>query len=167
MCKKKELSMIENEHEIPYFGKCFIFSVNCGCCGYHQADVEAVDNKEPCKIEFEIQKSDDLKVRIVKSSQATVKIPSLRMSVEPAVASNGYVTNVEGILNRFKKILEQQRDNAEDPKIRKKAKNLLKRMRKIESGDEKVKMVIEDPTGNSAIISEKAVVSKLKVKKSK
>jgi len=32
-------------------------------------------------------------------------------------------------------------------------------------GDIPVKIVLEDPTGNSAIISEKAVVEKLKVKK--
>ena len=39
---------------------------------------------------------------------------------------------------------------------------LLKKLWKIELGEEKVKIVIEDPSGNSGIISEKAVVSRLK-----
>ena len=166
MCHENKLLMIEQEYEIPFFGKCFIFSVNCAKCGYHQADVEAVDEKEPCKIEFEVTNpKEDFKIRVVKSSQATVKIPSLKMSVEPAVASNGYVTNIEGIFNRFKKILESERENSEEDDVKKKAKNLLKKMWKIECGDEKMKIIIEDPSGNSAIISDKVLISKLKVKK--
>ena len=84
------------------------------------------------------------------------------MSVDPGVASEGYVSNVEGLLERFKKILESERDNADDEDVRKKAKNLLKKLWKIELGEEKVKIIIEDPSGNSAIISEKAIVSRLK-----
>ena len=87
------------------------------------------------------------------------------MSVEPAVASNGYVTNIEGIFNRFKKIVESERENAEEDDVKKKAKNLLKKMWKIECGDEKMKIIIEDPSGNSAIISDKVLISKLKIKK--
>jgi len=103
-----------------------------------------------------------LAVRVVKSSEGSVKIPQLKMSVDPGVASEGYVSNVEGLLERFKKILESERDNADDEDVRKKAKNLLKKLWKIELGEEKVKIIIEDPSGNSAIISEKAIVSRLK-----
>ena len=35
----------------------------------------------------------------------------------------------------------------------------------MKCGDEELKIIIEDPSGNSAIISEKAVVSKFKGKK--
>ena len=49
--------------------------------------------------------------------------------------------------------------------MRKKAKNLLKKLWKVECGDEQLKIVIEDPSGNSAIVSERAVVSKMKGKK--
>ena len=45
-----------------------------------------------------------------------------------------------------------------------KAKNMLKKINKIIDGQEKAKLIIEDPSGNSAIISEKAEKSKLKVK---
>ena len=167
MCHKNTMTLIENEMEVPYFGKCYLFSLSCSDCSFHKADVESVnEEREPCKIEFEVTDvKKDLSVRIVKSSHATVKIPTLRMSVEPAIASNGYITNVEGILNRFKKIIEGERDNAEENDVKKKAKNLLKKIWKIECGDEPVKIVIEDPSGNSAIISEKAVISKLSVKK--
>ena len=42
------------------------------------------------------------------------------------------------------------------------SKNLLKKLWKVENGEQELKIVIEDPSGNSAIISEKAEVSKLK-----
>ena len=162
VCLKKTLVLTEDEMDIPYFGKTYIFAMKCNECGYGQSDVEAEEQKEPCKIEFTVENKKDLSVRIVKSSEASVKIPQLKMSVDPGVASEGYVSNVEGLLERFKKILEGERDNADDEDVRKKAKNLLKKLWKVELGEESLKILIEDPSGNSAIISEKAVVSRLK-----
>src|SRR3989344_1984742 len=164
ICGEDKLTLLEDEMDIPYFGKTYIFSMKCDSCNYAQSDVEAEDKKDPCKIEFTVENKKDLTVRIVKSSEASVKIPQLKMSVDPGVASEGYVSNIEGLLERFKKILESERDNADDEDVRKKAKNLLKKLWKIELGEENVKIIIEDPSGNSAIISEKAVVSKLKKK---
>tara|TARA_Y100000310_G_scaffold332046_1_gene406823 strand:- start:2281 stop:2820 length:540 start_codon:yes stop_codon:yes gene_type:complete len=167
VCAKKTLTMIEDEKDIPYFGKVFIFSMSCSKCGFHKSDVEADELKDPCKLTFTIEKEDDLKVRFVKSSEASVKISQLRMSVEPGASSNGYVSNLEGLLNRFEKILEDQRDGSDDKDVRKKAKNLLKKIRKVKYGEAPLKIVIEDPTGNSAIISEKTKVEKLKLKSKK
>ena len=87
------------------------------------------------------------------------------MSVTPGPASIGYISNVEGVLRRFKTIIEQERDSAEDDETKKNAKNLLKKFWKIELGELPVKIIIEDPSGNSAIISNKTLVEKLKVKK--
>jgi len=60
--------------------------------------------------------------------------------------------------------IETARDTAEDNDDKKKAKNLLKKLMKIMWGQEKQKIIIEDPSGNSAIISDKAEKSALKVK---
>jgi zinc finger protein len=65
------------------------------------------------------------------------------------------VTNVEGILNRVKKVIEDMKDD-DDPAVQKKAKNQLKKIQRVLWGKEKLTLVIVDPTGNSAIISEKA-----------
>ena len=53
----------------------------------------------------------------------------------------------------------------EDEESKKKAKNLLKKITRIIWGQEKQKIIIEDPSGNSAIISDKAIKGPLKVKK--
>ena len=164
VCGENKLNLIEKEMDIPYFGKAYLFSMKCSGCDYFLSDVEFAEEKEPCKIEFEILNKKDLNVRIVKSSNATIKIPQMRTTIEPGVSSEGYVSNIEGLLNRYKKILEGQRDSAEEDSARKTAKNLLKKLWKVECGDEELKIVLEDQTGNSAIISDKSQVEKLKVK---
>jgi len=164
-CHTKNMTLSQEETDIPYFGKTFVFSMDCSNCKYHKSDVEAAELKDPVKITFTVENQKDLNVRIVKSAAATVKIPQMRMDVRPGPASNGFITNVEGVLTRFEKIVEEQRDSAEDPKVKKSAKNLLKKLRKVKFGDIPLKVVIEDPSGNSAIISDKAVIDKLKVKK--
>jgi len=160
ICHNKTLTLIEAETEIPFFGKTYLFSMNCSNCGYHKADVEADEEKEPSKYTIETSCEDDMKIRVIKSSNATVKIPHVG-NIEPGEASNGYITNIEGILQRMKKMVEVLRDDSEDEEDRKKAKNILKKLLKVMWGQEKLKIIIEDPSGNSAIISEKAVKSKL------
>ena len=156
MCKAKALTLIEQEKEIPYFGKVYLFSMTCSNCKYHMADLESIEKKEPCKVSFEINSEEDLKIRVVKSSNAIVKIPRI-LTIEPGEAAQGYITNIEGLLNRAKHAIETARDNAEDKSDQKKAKNLLKKIQKIKWGQESITITIEDPTGNSAIISDKAV----------
>jgi zinc finger protein len=159
-CHNKTLTLTEAETDIPFFGKAYLFSMNCASCGYHKADVETEEQKEPCKYTLEISSEEDMKIRVVKSSNATVKIPHIG-SIEPGEASNGYITNIEGVLQRIKKQVEVLRDDSEDEEDKKKAKNMLKKLLRVMWGQEKLKMIIEDPTGNSAIISEKAVKSKI------
>ena len=136
--------------------------MTCLNCKYHKADLECVEKKDPCRYTFEVSSTDDMNVRIIKSATATVKIPFV-ITIESSESSNGYVTNVEGLLNRVKRVIEMARDDAEDASVRKKAKNILKKLLKVYHGQEKLKIIIEDKTGNSAIVSEKAERKKLKV----
>jgi len=163
MCPKKTLTLMESEQDVPYFGKVFVFSMDCTSCKYHKADIEAAERKDPCKYTFDITGKDDLNVRIVKSAKAIVKIPHIG-TIEPGPAAEGYVTNVEGILQRIKEKVEQLRDAEEDKTVKKRAKNIIKKLQKVLWGDEKLKIILEDPTGNSAIISDKAVKAPLKKK---
>lgn len=164
MCFKDTLTLTDAEREVPYFGLVYLFSMDCSSCNYHKADLESAEEKEPCKYSFEISSEADLNVRVVKSANATIKIPRI-MSIESGPTSNGYVTNIEGILNRVKVMLEKARDDAEDNEDRKKAKNMLKKIQDVLWGRDKITITIEDPTGNSSIISDKAVKSKLSVGK--
>jgi zinc finger protein len=164
MCGEKKLTLTEMERDVPFFGQLAIFSMDCNACGYHKADVEALEEHDPVKFTIEISCEEDLKIRVIKSSYANIKIGTIA-TIEAGEASNGYITNVEGILNRIKRQIEFLRDNSDDPADTKKAKNHLKKLTRVLWGQEKIKIVLEDPTGNSSIISDKAVKDKLKVKK--
>lgn len=161
MCNTKSLTLMEEEREVPYFGKCYIFSMTCSNCKYHKADIEASEMHEPSKYTLEIDSEDDMKIRVVRSSTGIINLVRIA-KIEGGAASNGFITNVEGIINRIRHQIEALRDSEDDPAIKKKCKNILKKLTKIAWGQEKAKLVIEDPTGNSAIISEKAIKTKLR-----
>lgn len=165
VCLAKELILTEEEIDIPFFGKVFLFSMHCNACGFHKSDLEAAELKDPCRITFTIEKEEDMNIRIVKSSEATIKIPQLKMTVTPGPVSEGYVSNIEGMLSRFEKVIEDEKNTSDDEDAIKTAKNLLKKIRKVKWGETPLKIILEDPTGNSAIISEKTIIEKLKLKK--
>lgn len=159
-CGEKKLTLREVEEDIPHFGRVFILSMECDACGYRKSDVEPAESKEPCKYTLEVESDKDLDIRIIKSGSATVKIPRV-ITMEPGPASSGYVTNVEGLLERVKSAIQTAAESEDDPAAKKKAKNLTKKLTKVLFGKEKLKIIIEDPTGFSAIISEKATKGKV------
>lgn len=159
-CKKNELTLMEDRREIPFFGPVYLYSMTCGACKFHKADVEAESTQDPVRYTLDIESEEDMKIRVVKSSQATIKIPRIA-TITPGPASNGYVTNVEGVLNRLLNEIKDAKDNAEEDEERKKAKRLIKKLQRVIWGQEKLRMTIEDPSGNSAIISERAKVDRL------
>lgn len=160
MCRTKNLTLTEAESEVPYFGKLFMFGMHCSGCHYHKADVEAAEQREPARYTFEVQGKEDLNVRVIRSSEGTIKIAHVG-NLEPGANAEGFITNIEGLIEKFKKQIEILRDTAEDDEDKKKAKNLLKKLQNVLWGEEKLKITIEDPTGNSAIVSDKAVRQKL------
>lgn len=153
-CHTDNLSLMQENVDVPFFGKTLIFSMSCTNCKYHKADVEAEENKGKVKQEIEISSEDDMSIRVIKSSDATIKIPRV-VTISPGPSSQGYITNVEGIIRRVMHQVESAKDNADEDSERKKAKNLLKKLQKVIWGQEKLKISLDDPSGNSAIISDK------------
>src|SRR3989344_6060156 len=105
-CHEKTVTLTEETKEVPHFGRCYLMSLTCNSCHYHSSDIQ-------------LEKKDNLEVRVIKSGEAIVKIPQFRMSVAPGPSSIGYISNIEGVIRRFKKIVEDQRDTAEDPEVKK------------------------------------------------
>lgn len=159
-CDEAKATLREEEIEIPHFGRVYVFSLDCESCGARKSDVEPAEEKEPCRYTLDVESEEDLNIKIVKSGEATVKIPRI-ITMEPGPAANGYVTNVEGLLQRVRKIIQSSVEGEEDPALRKKAKNLLRKLSQALVGREKIKIIIEDVSGHSTIISEKAQKSKL------
>ena len=162
ICGNETLTMIEKEFDIPHFGKTSIFSLFCHSCNYHKADVESIDKNEPMEYSLEVSSPEDLNIRVIKSSTADVVIGRIG-EIKSGIASNGYITNIEGILNKLEHVLEMMLDDNEaDTKT---VKLHLKKLRRVKAGFDPVTIKIKDLAGNSAILSEKAVAKSLKKKK--
>ncbi|MCX8146958.1 MAG: ZPR1 zinc finger domain-containing protein [Candidatus Woesearchaeota archaeon] len=163
ICKQKTCTLTEMERYIPWGERevlVYLFSMSCSNCKYHKADVEFAEQGEPVKYSIDVSGPQDMGIRIIKSAEATVKIPYI-ITMEGGPEANGYITNIEGLLNRVKNAIEFAKENAEDEEEKDKARKLLKKINRVMWGSEKIKIIIEDKTGNSAIISEKAIKSKL------
>ena len=159
-CSERKCTLQEEELDIPYFGRVFVLSMDCVACGARKSDVEPAERKDPCKYTLEVESEEDLNIKVVKSGEATLKIPHV-ITVESGPASDGYVTNVEGVLERVKTAFQSSLNAEDDDGAKEKARNLIKKLNKALVGREKIKIIIEDPSGNSAIISDKAQKSKL------
>lgn len=161
-CNNKTLSLMETSREIPFFGVCHIFSMDCTSCKYHKSDVESDEDRGPATYTFTVESEDDLNVRVIKSSHANIKLGMIG-SIESGEAASGYISNIEGLLKRMQRQIETLRDVASgegDKSTAKKCKNHLKKLTRVLWGQEPLKIVLKDPTGNSAIISDKAEVKK-------
>lgn len=161
-CSKNTLTTTETVRQIPYFGEASLFSLRCHneYCDFFQADIEALSEKDPLRVEYVITKEEDINTRVVKSSNATVHIGEVG-SIEPGASSAGYITTVEGVLNRMLSQIRYQEKTAETEETIKTAQKHIQKLEAVLNGEEELTLVIEDPKGNSMIISEDAKVTKL------
>jgi zinc finger protein len=84
----------------------------------------------------------------------TVKVPELGVQIDPGPACHGFVTNIEGVLDRIEQVVQGTLLWAENDE-RKNAQELLGKITRAREGTFPFTLIIEDPSGNSAIISEK------------
>jgi len=148
-CRTKNLTLIEEEKEVPSFGKVYVLTMKCSDCDCDKKDIMFEEEQKPCKLMFVINSEKDLKVKIIYSAEATIKLPQLRLNIP---ANSGCICNIGDILDQFEKQLEEERDATEDQSDKKSFRNSLKKLRKIKFGDISTKLVIEDPSGNSVIL---------------
>lgn len=165
ICAKNKATFSEYEIDDPFVGPIAIFAIKCENCGFKNSDLELVEPGEPCEYTIDIENLEDLKIRVIKSGSCEIKIPSFRISVDSSMGSEGFISNVEGVLLRFKEQIEILKEDSELDKLqRKKIKNILKGIEQVLKGEKKITMKLIDESGNSAIISDKVVVKKLKAK---
>jgi zinc finger protein len=146
---------------IPYFGDVMYISATCQC-SFRFADTMVLSSKEPMRYEILVETPEDLDARVIRSTSGTIRIPEMGIVVEPGTASESYITNIEGILQRVQNVLmTASRWVKEDEDKFARSQELMHMLEEVIEGRNKITVVIEDPLGNSAIISKKAVATKL------
>ena len=134
---------------------------NCQC-SFRFADTMILSSKEPVRYEISVETPEDLNARVIRSTSGTIRIPEMGIVIEPGTVSESYITNIEGVLQRVQSVLmTASRWVQEDKEKFARSQELMHMLEEVIEGRTKITVVIEDPLGNSAIISKKAVATKL------
>ena len=94
------------------------------------------------------------------------------LEVEPGDNATGYISNVEGVLNRFSDAIGMiqrggMRDSDEGLETVKSCQELIDKISKVKAGEESVELLLADPNGHSQILHEKATSTELSEGKSR
>jgi zinc finger protein len=146
--------------DIPYFGETMETLATCTNCKFKHADVTHLGEHEPMRHEFMITSEDDMMVRVVRSSTGTIKVPELGVTVKPGSASGGYITNIEGVLNRIEEAIRMAIKRS-DKIRRRRGESKLRKLENIRLGKAKARIIVLDPFGHSAIADRRAKKRKL------
>ena len=164
-CEEKTLEQTQTIMDVPHFGETLLSTSKCKSCNYKKTDVLSLTEKNPQRYVFHVKTSDHLKVRLVKSSKATVLIPEFQFESTPGPKAQGFIGSIESLLEQVETTIEilkkwTKEDNEKSQQLDK-LEILLKEAR---GSKPSFTVILEDPSGNSAILPDppdKAEISPL------
>lgn len=156
-CSRPGLEYNAEQVDLPYLGESLETMVRCHGCGYRHTDFILTETRDPTRFTHPITEEADMSVRVVRSSSGTIRIPELGILIEPGLASEAFITNIEGIIVRIEAVLNQLLNDADVEETREKVRALQSTMAAMRTGAaEPATLIIDDPLGNSAILGERA-----------
>ncbi|MHA1679865.1 MAG: ZPR1 zinc finger domain-containing protein [Promethearchaeota archaeon] len=139
-----------------------LFTTKCSNCTFKHADTMPVRKGKFSKARrniLTIEHPDDLHSKVYRAPTATIKIPALGLEVEPSGAGEAFVTNVEGILYKFRETstfllssLQDARDTREVQERLTIVQSTIAAIDKALGGALEFDLVMDDPEGYSYII---------------
>ena len=153
----KGLSMLAHTEEIAYFGEHTQITLTCPGCGWRQTDFIPAEAREGSCQTYHIDSSEDLQVRVIRGSACTVRLIELDLEVRPGSHSTGYVSNIEGVLNRFQEVVDmvgrQAVAEGNEDAIAELTK-LTDAMNEVREGQRGATLEFLDPHGHSMIMTD-------------
>ncbi len=151
-----ELSVMTDTYYAPHFGELFLSSASCEC-GFRYTDSFSLEVNEAVRYKMEIRE-DNLSTKVIRSTSGTVRIPEIGIDLEPGPASQGFITNLEGVLRKMEDVVQTARGwNSDNYKKVEKCDWILDQIYETIDGNVTLTLVLEDPLGNSVVDSEEAV----------
>ena len=159
-CGNPKITVNQTTQEIPYFGPIIILTIRCDVCGFKDNSIFPLKTQEPKTFIAKVDGVEDLKIKVIRSNTGFIKIPELGVEIKPGPYSQGFISNVEGLLDRIEEVIKAK---MADEKEESKAREFLLRLRDARDGKLPFTVVLKDPLGNSAMVSE--VEGKVRVRK--
>jgi len=154
-CDNESMTLSQSQYAVDNFGTVLMSVATCQACGYKHTDVLTMNAKEPVAMSAKIDSVDDLSIRVIKSGTATVAIPEFGATITPGPYSEGYISNVEGVLEKVEDALMFMLGSASGKRL-KKGERILAKIRSAKERGPHFTIMIKDPFGNSALVSTKA-----------
>jgi len=155
VCIKGKLKIRQTAHEVPYFGTIIMATMKCENCGFTHKDIWSPEEHKPMRYELHVEEPEDLNIRVVRSATAIIEIPELGVRIEPGPLAEAFISNVEGVLERIENAVIMMSISAETSEEKRKCEEFLNKVWEARNGKIKFTLILEDPLGNSTIISEK------------
>ena len=155
------LKLIVHSSEIPYFGEHTEMTLVCDSCGWRHTDFIPAEGKKASAWSMKISEREHLNTRVVRSSSCTVRIVELGLEVEPGDNATGYISNIEGVLNRFEDAIgiilrSAMLEGEEEIDTVDACQELISKLNLIKNGEGVAEIVLLDPMGHSQILHENA-----------
>ena len=162
-----QMAMMTHVDEIPYFGEHTQVTVLCHSCGWRQTDFIPAEGRKPGASSLIVSKPEHIRARVIRSSSCTVRLVELDLEVNPGTASTGYISNVEGVIDRFMDVIVMvtRQAYAEDGEMddikRLQAMHTTLLELKEDPIPTPVTLELLDPNGHSQILHEDAELREL------
>ncbi|MGC8543230.1 MAG: ZPR1 zinc finger domain-containing protein [Vulcanisaeta sp.] len=153
VCGRETLHVIEILYNDPSFGDLILYSNQCSSCGYRRVDIQYLNSRGPSRIIYEVEDSEDVyRTYIFRSRSARVYSPELGFEINPGPEAEAMITTMEGLLLRVLDVAERMEVlNEDDENARARLMEFKGKIRAALQGGLKFTVIIEDPSGNSAI----------------
>jgi len=151
-CDSETMQTTRTEYNVDNFGSVLMNATTCQKCGYKHTDILSLERREPILVKARINSLADLDIKVIKSGTATITIPEFGATITPGPFSEGFITNVEGVLERMEDALTFMLSSAEGKRL-KRGEKMRKQMRTSRESKPNFTLIIKDPFGNSGIVS--------------
>jgi zinc finger protein len=158
----KEIDYIYGTENVPYFSDILLLSGVCLDCGFRITDTMILTDHEPCRWEMKVETPEDLDARVIRSMHGEIDILEFGVNIYPGPSCSGFVSNIEGVLARAEDAILRALSSCEGDEITT-ANELLEKIDQARHSNFPFTVIISDPSGNSGIISPKAVKTNLDV----
>jgi len=90
-----------------------------------------------------------------------ISIPELGIRIDPGPACEGFISNVEGVLDRVENVLTNLQNWAESDGEKERVHDLRGKLQEVREGRLPVTLIIDDLSGSSAIIDDRVRVCRI------
>ncbi len=153
VCGGKTLKYRVYTYVVPLAGEIIMEVWKCDTCGYRKSNVGLTRVEKAKRLKISVNTERELKTLVIKSSTARIEIPELGIEIIPGPAAEGYITTVEGVLERILDNIPAECFNESHE-----CHNVVVKIVEAMNAKLKFTLILEDPLGRSALIGEGVTV---------